>query len=546
MSSFIFCDTCGAANQPNQTYCFSCGRALGAGAKKPSPVSAPTGMLAANTLLKQRYRILQTVGKGGMGAVYEAEDTQLGNRLVAVKEMSQQNLMPNEVPDAAENFKREAYILARLQHPNLPSIHDYFTEAGRWYLVMSFIQGETLQKYLAQQGGKLPAAEVLQIGIELCAVLDYLHTQKPPIIFRDLKLTNIMRTPDGHIYLIDFGIARHFKPGQAKDTAIFGSKGYAAPEQYGRSQTTPRSDIYSLGVILYQLLSGRNPTQTPFRFPSLHSQGIAVPADLDTLIMGMLDMNENNRPEDMHAVKGALQRITSPAVVAPTQLAPPPAAIHTTAAPPKPILPPTQAAPAQAAVAKAHNNRGKINWELIRFTVFGIILCGIITFWLDRGTFPTWFRFVVGNVPFRVSLFLVLDIVTLVIALFYGAKFGPWVGLLVGGVGTLVGDYIVFSSSKFGWNWDVRVALAGFIVGLLLRKAHAQPGRWRLNTMSALAVITGTAFASYTDLRLHDETFAIATSIFIVYTAMSIVGCWILLSLLWTLSTRAARSKGKP
>ena len=110
-------------------------------------------------------------------------------------------------------------MLARLQHPNLPNIFDHFGENGRWYLVMSFLQGETLENYLSgKQSGKLPLDEVIDIGIQLCTVLGYLHNQQPPIIFRDLKPTNIMRTPDGHIYLIDFGIARHFKPGQAKVT----------------------------------------------------------------------------------------------------------------------------------------------------------------------------------------------------------------------------------------------------------------------------------------------------------------------------------------
>ncbi len=540
MISLIYCDTCGAANQPNQIYCFSCGRALAAAAQKQAPTKSSTGMLPANTLLKQRYRILRTVGKGGMGAVYEAEDTQLGNRLVAVKEMSQQNLSPNEVPGAAENFKREAYILARLQHPNLPSIHDYFTEAGRWYLVMSFIQGETLQKYLVKQGGKLPSAEVLRIGIELCLVLDFLHTQKPPIIFRDLKPTNIMRTPDGHIYLIDFGIARHFKPGQAKDTTVFGSQGYAAPEQYGRSQTTPRSDIYSLGAILYQLLSGHNPAQAPFRFSSLSSQSIAVPTTLDTLVMNMLAMNENNRPQSMLTVKEELQRISSTTSVPPTQMASPRAGILKPT--PRPIQQPVQASSA----ANTNQKRGNVSWERIQLIVFGIILCAIVTFWLDRGTFPTWFRFVVGNVPFRVSLFLVLDIVTLVIALFYGAIFGPLAGLLVGGVGTLMGDYLVFSSSRFAWNWDVRVALAGFVAGFLLFKTQAHPSRSRLNALSALAVTIGTAFASYSDLWLHRESFADATNIFIVYTAMSIVGCCLLLSCLRTFSTTPVKGKGKP
>jgi hypothetical protein len=283
--------------------------------------------------------------------------------------------------------------------------------------------------------------------------------------------------------------------------------------------------------------------------------------------MGMLDMNENNRPQSMHAVKEELQRIPATASVTPTktalpqtptakaglpakpmlQPAPPQAPTSIAGSPAKPIaiLQPTQAA--HAPLAKANNNKvpGNFNWKLIRITVLGIIICGAITFWLDRGTFPTWSTFVVGNVPFRVSLFLVLDIVTLVIALFYGAKWGPWVGLLVGGIGTLAGDYLVFSSSKFGWNWDVRVALTGLIVGLLLLKAHAHPSRLRLNAMSALAVTVGTAFASYSDLRLRNETFADATNIFIVYTAMSIVGCWILFSLLWTLSTMK-KSKVKP
>src|SRR5207245_3375579 len=107
----------------------------------------------------------------------------------------------------------------------------------------------------------LPREEVIDIGIQLCTVLDYLHTREPSIIFRDLKPANIMRTANGHLYLIDFGIARHFKPGQSRDTMALGSPGYAAPEQYGRAQTTPRADLYSLGVMLQQLLTWNNPTQ---------------------------------------------------------------------------------------------------------------------------------------------------------------------------------------------------------------------------------------------------------------------------------------------
>lgn len=210
---------------------------------------AQTGQLAANVLVRQRYRIIELVGSGGMGAVYKAEDIQLGNRLVALKEMRQSGMNAQELQQAADAFRQEATMLAHLQHPNLPSIFDHFEEHGRWYLVMSFLEGESLKDYLRhQQNGRLPLHEVLQIGIQLCTVLGYLHQQRPaPIIFRDLKPANIIRTSDGHIYLIDFGIARHFKPGQSKDTAHYASAGYAPPEQYGQAQTTPRSDIYSLG-----------------------------------------------------------------------------------------------------------------------------------------------------------------------------------------------------------------------------------------------------------------------------------------------------------
>src|SRR6266567_8978745 len=142
----LFCDTCGASNQPQASFCCTCGHPLqGAGVASRNTA---TGRLLHNHLLKQRYRILDAVGKGGMGAIYKAEDTQLGNRKVAVKEMSQSGLSPQEVIEAADAFKQEAHILAGLQHPNLPNIYDHFSEAGRWYLVMSFIQGETLEDYL--------------------------------------------------------------------------------------------------------------------------------------------------------------------------------------------------------------------------------------------------------------------------------------------------------------------------------------------------------------------------------------------------------------
>ena len=141
LSTHLYCNHCGAANQTQDIICFACQKPLHAG----SLISAATGLLAARPLLKQRYCIIRQVGQGGMGAVYQAEDTQLGNRLVAVKEMSQSSLSQQELVTATEAFKREAHLLAGLSHPNLPSIYDHFDHAGRWYLVMSFIEGETLE-----------------------------------------------------------------------------------------------------------------------------------------------------------------------------------------------------------------------------------------------------------------------------------------------------------------------------------------------------------------------------------------------------------------
>src|SRR6266702_3811264 len=279
--SHLYCTLCGAANQAEDAFCFACGGPLRSTTPSPQhPVSAPalstsTGLLPSNHLLKQRYRVVSQLGKGGFGAVYKAEDNQFGNRLLAVKEMNQSGLSPQEIIEATDAFKREAHLLASLKHPNLPSIYDYFNEAKRWYLVMDFIEGETLEEHLnKEKEGRLPWEEALQIGIQLCTVLGYLHRRQPPIIFRDLKPANVMLTPEGHLYLIDFGIARHFKPGQMRDTMAFGSPGYAAPEQYGKTQTTSRADIYSMGATK-QKTSRLAPTQVA-RQISFPQPGVAI------------------------------------------------------------------------------------------------------------------------------------------------------------------------------------------------------------------------------------------------------------------------------
>ena len=280
--------------------------------------------LLLHTLFRNRYFILSKVGEGGYGSVYKARDTQSKDRLVAIKEVNLLGLYPKAMIEATTSFQREVSVLSQLDHPNLPSIYEHFQNPGYWYLVMDFIAGETLEEYQSKAPKRsLLLSEVLDFGIQLCIVLDYLHSQQPSIVFRDLKPANIMRTPTGQLYLIDFGIARYFKPGQAKDTVALGSLGYAAPEQYGKAQTTPRADIYSLGAVLHQLLTASDPSDAPFRFPPLRPKSPPDPGSLttsmvdvlvyklETLIASMLDMDVNKRPPDVAYVKQELHVIST-------------------------------------------------------------------------------------------------------------------------------------------------------------------------------------------------------------------------------------------
>ncbi len=312
LSSYLFCDTCGAANRVQATFCKACGQPLYTTISNGTTSSSTlTGLLSHQHILKQRYIVLAQVGRGGFGAVYKAADTQFGNRLVAIKEMSQSNMNVQELQEATLSFKREAFMLAGLVHPNLPRIYEQFMDNGRSYLVMDFIDGKTLEDHLTDLGqALLPMAKTLNIGIQLCDVLSYLHSRQPSIIFRDLKPANIMLTLAGHIYLIDFGIARHFKPGQSKDTTALGSTGYAAPEQYGKSQTTARADIYSLGATLHQLVTGHDPSDSPFTFAPVVLKDTTL-LGLNTLLAAMTSVDINKRPATILVVKQELQRIAT-------------------------------------------------------------------------------------------------------------------------------------------------------------------------------------------------------------------------------------------
>jgi serine/threonine protein kinase len=302
-----------------------------------------TGRLPPQSMFHQRYLIVGHAGRGGMSAVYQAVDIRFGNRRVAIKELSQGHLSADELDGATARFQQEAALLGSLHHPNLPLIYDAFSENGRSYLVMEYIDGKTLLQMLNDSGGDaLPVAQVLDYAIQLCNVLAYLHSQNPPIIFRDLKPTNVMVSENGHVVLIDFGIARFFKEGQAQDTVYLGSPGYAPPEQHGISQTNPRSDLYSLGATLHCCLTGRDPFRAAdrFAFPQVRQMNPLVPLAFDQLIQRLVSIDERQRPTSALEVQQALLRIKQHATDDTTGLDPVLASAPTQYTPPVPTSAP--------------------------------------------------------------------------------------------------------------------------------------------------------------------------------------------------------------
>jgi serine/threonine protein kinase len=194
-----------------------------------------------------------------------------------------------------------------LKHDGIPKFYGHFTDPEHWYLVMEYIPGQTLEEYLqnSTEKGYCSLADTLRIGIALCAILEYLHLCKPPLIFRDVKPANIMLTRNKRVYLIDFGIARAFSPGKAKDTTPLGSPGYAAPEQYGRGQSDQRTDIYGLGATLQTLLTGCDPLDLRQGVPSRSPH--PIPPDVQLLLDSMMNPDPRLRPQNLSMVKQQLQ-----------------------------------------------------------------------------------------------------------------------------------------------------------------------------------------------------------------------------------------------
>ncbi len=267
------------------------------------------GLLTEGTQLQNRYKILGVIGVGGMGAVYKAQDLRFANvqRLCAVKEMINTATDLQVQQMIIRNFEREASILATLSHPAIPQVYDYFTEGKRSYLVLEFIPGQDLEALLADADGFFRESRVVDWAVQLCDVLSYLHNHKPrPIIFRDLKPSNIMLDPHGRIRLVDFGIAKLFQSGE-KGTMI-GTEGYSPPEQY-RGIAEPRGDLYALGATLHHLLSKQDPRlEPPFSFHErpIHKTNPTVTRQLVEVLDKALEYDINKRWGSSEELKRAL------------------------------------------------------------------------------------------------------------------------------------------------------------------------------------------------------------------------------------------------
>jgi serine/threonine-protein kinase len=276
--------------------------------------------LTPNHLLRNRYRILSVIGTGGMGAIYLADDERLSGRRCAIKEVEQDPSLPADLQqEARDQFYQEASILARLDHPNLPKVSDYFSIGGRDYLVMDFIPGQDLRSLVeeARKAGKtIPESEILSWAAQLCDALEYLHNQDPPILHRDIKPSNIRLTPSGLIKLVDFGLVKVMVPDEMTITIMQGrgTALYTPLEQYGgdTGHTDARSDIYALGCTLYHLCTGQAPPEAKQRF--LDPDSLFLPRhlnpklslEIERAILWAISLHPDDRPASIHILREAL------------------------------------------------------------------------------------------------------------------------------------------------------------------------------------------------------------------------------------------------
>jgi len=276
--------------------------------------------LKAGEVLRNRYKIRRTIGQGGMGSIYLADDLRLEGRQCAIKEVEHDRSLPPEmVRQAREQFMREATVLARLDHPNLPKVSDFFSIGGRDYLAMDYVPGKDLRALMndaRQQGNFLPEPEVLSWASQLADSLTYLHSQEPPILHRDIKPSNLKLTPSGLLKLVDFGLVKILASDDVTITILQGrgTALYTPLEQYGgdAGHTDVRSDVYSFGTTLYHLLTNHPPVEARERF--LQPESLQSPRQLnpdislrtERAVLWAINLHPDDRPQTIEAFREAL------------------------------------------------------------------------------------------------------------------------------------------------------------------------------------------------------------------------------------------------
>lgn len=249
-------------------------------------------MLEIGSVIDGKYKILNIVGKGGMSVVYLAMNER-ANKQWAIKEVRKDGVQDFEV--VKQNLIVETELLKKLRHPHLPSIIDVIDNDDTFLIVMDYIEGNPLSKAL-EVSGPQSQEDVIEWAKQLCDVLGYLHSRKPPIIYRDMKPSNVMLKPDGNVMLIDFGTAREFKSTSVEDTKCLGTQGYAAPEQFGgHGQTDARTDIYCLGATMYHLVTGHNPCNPPYEMYPIRQWNPMLSSGLEEIILKCTQRNPNDR-----------------------------------------------------------------------------------------------------------------------------------------------------------------------------------------------------------------------------------------------------------
>ena len=453
--------------------------------------------LKTGDIIQNRYRIVRLVGQGGFGAVYRAWDMNV-SQPIALKE----NLGVGA--EAQRQFEREATLLAGLRHSNLPRVTDHFIVPGQGqYLVMDYVEGQSLAALLKERAGPLPEAAAVAWIRQVCDALTYLHTRRPPVIHRDIKPENIIISADDRAMLVDFGISKvYVEGGHTTVGAMAVTPGYSPPEQYVGISTEARSDVYALAATLYKLLTG----QTPPESVAIMAMGVRVPAvrELNPAVRAMTaqaieramtpTMNQRtaSAAEFAAALSGQPPQASIAATVAAPPVSTPVAAVNRAVAAPLPEpdsnpLPPAAAAPQNPPEARSYGGL-----PALALLLAGVAL-SLAVRWVAQRLFDAGLAYEVGNVIYGVGYAGILLV---------GAWGGPWLGLLSG---ALAGG---LSSWIFGWEMQFALVevVIGFVPGLLARRG------WMRSPFGAVLVAFLTALirvALVMALRayLYNDTF---------------------------------------